>query len=383
MLDFTSSLYLGFRHPTKTLRSWPSLTMGIPAALKPVTGAGPVARELAALMGCESGTLGPSTFHLFWDLFGMLAEDGVALYLDSGAYPIVRWGVERAAARGIPVRHFRHYDPEGPGRLLKHVRHRHLRPIVVTDGLCPFSGKPAPLKAYLKAARAHGGLLILDDSQALGILGYEAGSGIPYGWGGGGTLRYSGVSGPDIVVVSSLAKGFGVPMAVLAGSKKMVRNFEERSETRVHCSPPSLVDIQAARHAMALNRQHGDSLRQHLAQLVHYFRRRLTQAGIFVEGGKFPVQTLVPEYDAPKLYESLRRRGIKTVLRSERHRQEGERPRLSFILNARHQFSHLCHASDCLISLLQNSSNLLAKMSIYRLNRDGNKPQVWLSRQLQ
>src|SRR5439155_11477129 len=41
-----------------------------------------------------------------------------------------------------------------------------------------------------------------------------------------GSLRVHQVGGPDIVVVSSLAKGFGVPMASVAGGEELVSRFE-------------------------------------------------------------------------------------------------------------------------------------------------------------
>ena len=88
MLDFTSALYLGMRHPIGALLPWVQFTTGMPAALGDPPGAGVVAQGLAELVGCEDAVLGPSTLHLVWDLFGMLAGDDVTIYLDSGTYPI-------------------------------------------------------------------------------------------------------------------------------------------------------------------------------------------------------------------------------------------------------------------------------------------------------
>ena len=67
MIDFTSALYLGLHHPSWALRQWSQFTTGVPAALASPPDAQVVAKELAALQGCEWGLLGPSTLHLFWD----------------------------------------------------------------------------------------------------------------------------------------------------------------------------------------------------------------------------------------------------------------------------------------------------------------------------
>ena len=96
MLDFTSVLYLGIRHAHHTLRPWAQLTTGRPAALEPAPEAVAVAQDLAQLLGCERAVLAPSTLHLYWDLFDVLANDRIAIYADAGIYPIARWGIERA-----------------------------------------------------------------------------------------------------------------------------------------------------------------------------------------------------------------------------------------------------------------------------------------------
>ncbi|HXH97129.1 MAG TPA: hypothetical protein VNH40_07965, partial [Gaiellaceae bacterium] len=123
MLDFASALYLGFGHPSGTFRSWPRLTTGVPAALGDPPGAGELGRRLAALTRCEAGVVAPSTLHLFFDLVEGLRPAHGALYLGAGAYPIARWGVERAAAHGAPVRTFRDRDPDHLDALLRRSRH--------------------------------------------------------------------------------------------------------------------------------------------------------------------------------------------------------------------------------------------------------------------
>jgi 8-amino-7-oxononanoate synthase len=176
---------------------------------------------------------------------------------------------------------------------------------------------------------------VLDDTQALGLLGHAPGPNAPYGLGGGGSLRWSRVNGPDVLLISSLAKGFGVPVAVLSGRADVVRWFEEKSDTRVHCSPPSIAAIHAAARALAVNEKRGDSLRLRLAHLVRYFRQRLIESGFRAIGGLFPVQTLgsVPGLSAVTLHERLLRLGVRTVLRNG---HAGSVPQLTFVLTARH-----------------------------------------------
>ena len=335
MLDFTSALYLGLRHPTRSLPTWSKFTTGVPAALAEPPASEQVADRLARLQTCEHGILGTSTFHLFWGLFGMFKRRSAKVYVDAGLYPIARWGVERAAARGTPVREFAHYDPEAFRNWLKRDKQTRLRPALVTDGFCPDCGRPAPLSEYLESLRACGGRLIVDDTQALGVFGRSPAPDAPFGRGGGGMLPHLQVGGPDVMTISSLAKAFGVPVAVLSGSRSAVQRFEANSETRIHCSPPSVPVIRAAEHALSLNRKYGDGLRLRLASLVKYFRHGAQSAGFRFTGGIFPVQTLAPISAAVtgRLHQRLLRQGVRAVLRRS---LDGRSDRLSFVITARH-----------------------------------------------
>jgi 8-amino-7-oxononanoate synthase len=361
MLDFTSALYLGMRHPSRALQPWAQLTAGRPAAMCERSEQTAAAAALAGLMGCEAAQLGASTLHLFWDLGGMLSRDSV-IYLDAGTYAVGRWGAQRAAARGIPVKLLPHYDPAALERLMARAPSRRThaaRPVVVADGFCPGCGAPAPVADYARLVGQRGGLLVLDDTQALGMLGHGPCTQAPLGREGGGSLRFHGVADPHVVLISSLAKAFGAPLAVLAGSTAMVRGFAARSETRVHTSPPSVAAVRAAQHALAVNREHGERLRQHLARLTRGLRSRLAASGHRCSGGAFPVQTLRPPpgIGAESLYEGLLAQDVRTVLHRAR---AGAEARISFLLTARHAMHDIERAARAVqhVSGMHHSGHL-------------------------
>jgi 8-amino-7-oxononanoate synthase len=334
--DFTRALYLGMRHPWRSLPPWDAFTTGAPDALRPVPGAPGIAAELAGLQGCAEGVLAPSTLHLFWDLFVVLGPERTALFLDDGSYAVARWGVERAAARGASVHRFAHHDTGALRRALARHGGAGRTPVVVADGWSPLAGGAAPLAEYRAAVREHGGLLVLDDTQALGVLGARPSPAGPWGAGGGGSLPWSGTAGDDVLAASSLAKGFGVPVAVLSAGPALAARFRERAETRVHCSPPSEAVVHAAARALALNRAAGDRLRLRLLDRVRRFRRRLAEQGIAARGGDFPVQTLhtADASAALELDRGVRRRGVRAVLLSPP--RGGGGPRLCFLITAAH-----------------------------------------------
>jgi 8-amino-7-oxononanoate synthase len=348
MLDFTSALYLGLRHASGSLAAWDALTGGRPATLVETDGAAAVAQRAARLTGCEAGLLLPSTLHLFFDLFSSLPR-GSTCYVDAGVYPVARWGVEHAASRGHRVRTFAHFDAAHLEHLLARDARAGFHPIVVTDGFCPGCGLRAPLNSLLAGLRRYEGTLVIDDTQALGIFGERCDAPATalhapaFGCGGGGSLRACGANGPDIVLASSLAKAFGVPVAMLAGSREFVAHFARHSATRMHCSPPSVAVVRAAERALDVNVARGDALRARLARHVRHFREIAGSACSSIRGNLFPVQTLgcggaVGE-DAVRLHHALATAGVRTVLQSPRD------PRVSFLFSSSHSEADVEHAA--------------------------------------
>ncbi|MBB3660007.1 8-amino-7-oxononanoate synthase [Rhizobium sp. BK650] len=339
MPDFTSALYLGLTHGHGSLKPWSQLTTGRPAALGFSREAADLECALADFLGCGAVAIGPSTFHLFWDLFDMFADKDIAVHVDSGAYPIARWAVGSVCARGAPQLMFRSHDRNALQASLAR-RPAGSRPLVLVDGLNPLTGQPAPLPDYLDLVRRMKGWLVLDDTQAIGIFGKNPCCDRPLGSGGAGTPAWFGLSDARLIRVASLAKGFGVPLALIGGSRAFIERFKAMSKTRVHCSPPSQADLAATRRALIVNSRHGETLRRRLIQVISLFRQGLSRLGLTAGGGYFPVQTLILPgcISAARLHTALECLGVATVLHRARR---GGQALVSFVLNAGHRFADI------------------------------------------
>jgi 8-amino-7-oxononanoate synthase len=314
-IDFRSSLYLGMRHPNGDLQSWQRLTTGGPALLNEPPINREIARKVAALQGMEHGILAPSTLHLWLDFFQAIDRNTVLL-IDEQAYPLMDWISRLATGRGIKVLNF----PTQQIAKLRLLLQMHVQPgqvpFILCDGWNPISGQASPLRQYLDLLRPFRGYLVVDDTQALGILGKNADSGCPLGYGGRGTLAWQGISSPYIVSICSLAKGFGVPVAVMSGASAFIQPFEQKSLSRIHCSQVSAPLAAAALNALQHNGREGDRKRAYLYRLINHFKKVVQPIGIELRGGIFPVQTLkLPTTQlAMDLFGFLQKNGFSALL---------------------------------------------------------------------
>lgn len=291
--------------------------------------------------------LAASTLHAFHDLFGMLAQQRACFLFHEDAYPIAR------LAAGVQAR-VETFGKRG-GKSLSEVIERagNAQPVIVTDGFLPSRGVRVPLARYMQCVAERRGLLVIDDTQALGIFGSQPEPAAPFGKGGGGSLRYSNIGGANIVVVSSLAKAFGTPVAMIAGSGEMMTRVASNSFTRVHCSPPSAAVIAAASRALEVNRLYGNAIRDRLARRVAHLRCGLAQLQLLQVPGLFPVQPIRTRrfQDAGALHELLLKSGVRTVLARVSGTDDVQ---LHFIVTARHRIAEIDLALTFLARALEN-----------------------------
>lgn len=361
-MNFTRALYLGLTHQSEHLR-WTQLTTGTPAAVNLTAQARAAAEAFAALVGCERAVAMTSSLHAFVDLFGSIARAPSVVIHDECLYPVARWAIERVERRRGRVLSFRHHDAEALEQKLVQAR-----PLlsarqscwVVSDGYCPGCAEPAPLRAYATLAERYGGRLMIDDTQSVGLLGRAPSAAAPYGLGGGGSLARWGLCGADVVVVASLAKAFGAPLAMVAGRGSFVDAFVRDSEALVHCSPPSEANLAAALRALAINERQGDALRARLAARVRTFRRALRSHGFTVHGGLFPVQRVAMKSAAAAtaLQAALGRHGIEAVVHRVRCTQGVS---LAFIVTAGHGEADLRDAASALAAAARGCRELDTK----------------------
>lgn len=315
MLDFTSSLFLDWRHRQITAPGEPSLTSGRPAAMHECPQARALAARVARSQGTDAGVVHRSALHGLIDTIDLAATRAGVVLLDRAAYPTAFTAAAGVAARGIALGTYRHHDVADLDRAADAFAGP---PVVITDGWCGGCGRPAPLPELEHVTAARGGMLIVDDTQALGVIGSGATAKCPFGQGGGGTYRWLGATPRHAVLVASLAKAYGAPLAVTTGPTAFIHRLGGHG-SRWQASPPTTVDLTAA--TRATTDTHGNTRRRHLlTRLVVQLRAGLRAVGLPVIGLPFPLVSVALTWPdgAARVHRRLARIGVQTLLITSR-----------------------------------------------------------------
>lgn len=339
MLDFTSAAYLGLRHGADRLSAWPAIALSQPASLHEPPLLVQVGRAVARLQGAEDGVAGPSSLVLAMDALGPALPDAPCRVLvDAGCYPVLRWAAMQQGLRPLEVGH---HAPLALMHTLRTVAPG-MRPILATDGLCMGCGRTAPLGAYASIVAERGGFVLVDDTQALGLLG-PVGAGTPA----------AGAPYGSLLRLASLSKAFNVPIAVLAGSRASIARFRDASASRLYCGPPSIPNALAAMRAVMLNARIGGRLRDALGRRIALFRTACAAFGVALGTGKLPVQTVVGAAgDAATLVARLAASGLRAFASRSFHDDTAQ---LRLIITVAHQPSELWLAARLLRDVLRTS----------------------------
>ena len=149
---------------------------------------------LARRTGAQAGLVFSSGYLANLGAVGVLAGPGTLVVSDAGNHASLIDACRLSRAQVVVVPHG---DPDAVAATL--ARHRGPS-LVVTDAVFSVDGALAPLPDLLRVVRRAGGLLLVDEAHALGVLGA----------GGGGACVAAGLQdAPELVRTVTLSKSLG------------------------------------------------------------------------------------------------------------------------------------------------------------------------------
>lgn len=193
-------------------------------------------------------------------LQGLAARGHELAVLDADAHPSL---VAGATLAGLQCFDYGAGDVTRAVALLD--RHAHLRPLVLTDGVFGFHGRLAPIPELLRHL-PEGGLLVVDDSHGVGVLGER----------GRGALEIFGAPLENVVITSSLAKALGASGGFIAGSFEVIESIRRGAEAFTATSalaPSAAAAALAALARLEAEPERLERLRANTGQLHRTARR--------------------------------------------------------------------------------------------------------------
>src|SRR5690606_21416068 len=109
---------------------------------------------IAAFFGTEAAWLLPSGWAGASVLVQTFAAEHDRLFVDADAHYALR---DEARLSGLPIESIAHADAAALGERLRATLRARERPLVLTDGVFPISGRVAPLDEYARVLGEHPG----------------------------------------------------------------------------------------------------------------------------------------------------------------------------------------------------------------------------------
>lgn len=279
-LSFASANYLSMELPCTCHGSQlgKRRSLGMPAWLARDRESVCLERELAKWLGTEDALLAKSAAHSLIDLMQIAAQRGDEVFVNPASYVLTRLAAR--TLRRVPrvLQGSQHYNGIRSGS-----RTRLPCPggLVFCDGWS-LRGALPPLHDVVTECERTGRWLVVDDTQALGVLGDRLSGGGNFEWGrhGTGTLGHLGIGSHRVVTVGSLAKGFGVPLAFVAGARRLLDALRNEGPLYRASSPPELPLVRAARAALVQNSASGEQLRARLRNASAAFQSAAKTVGV-------------------------------------------------------------------------------------------------------
>lgn len=256
--------------------------------------------EAARFFGTESAWLLPSGWLGATVLLEAHGRAGDRLFLDREAHFALH---EAARLGGWPRAEFEPLDPESLRARLAAVLRPGERPVVLTDGVFPVSGRVAPLAAYTEVLRGFGeALLVVDDAHGFGVLGA----------GGRGSLEQQGLwNRAGVLVTGTASKALGGYGGLLTGTAEEVRRLQAGSNLFAGSTPLPAPVAAATAAALRIAREE-PGLREQLARNIRLVREGLRDLGLPVEDLPTPIIPIVLTDGAAMqgLHDRLREDGV-------------------------------------------------------------------------
>jgi 8-amino-7-oxononanoate synthase len=251
-----------------------ALSQQLPAALGAIEAPFEDAEAaIASACGTESSVYFASGYLTGAVAIASLDKPYDVIFIDEGAHYNL---VDAARSTQKPVHFFRHADPNSFSELARKVLRPGQRPLLMTDGIFPTTGRLSPLADYARMLEHYDGQMIVDESHAFGVVG-------PQGRGAAAHHKLSHCT----TIGSTLSKAYCAHGGFIACSSLAAHQARTRPPVRGANAGSPLIAA-AATGALKYAAGHPE-IRDTLRHRAAYLRTRLRAKGIDIIESPAPV----------------------------------------------------------------------------------------------
>ena len=282
VLNFCANNYLGFAdHPAVVAAARDALdTWGFGmASVRFICGTQTqhraLERRLSEFLGTDDSILYSSCFDANGGVFEVLFGSEDAIISDELNHASIIDGVRLSKAARYRYRNADLADLAAQLEAASGAR----RKVIVTDGVFSMDGSLAPLPGICDLAEAHGALVFVDDSHAVGFVGE----------GGRGTPEHFGVGDRVDIYTGTLGKALGgASGGYVSSHAEVVALLRQRSRPYLFSNSVAPSVVAGSLAALDLVASSSDA-RQQLRDNTALFRELMTDAGFDLLPGEHPI----------------------------------------------------------------------------------------------
>ena len=282
VLNFCANNYLGFAdHPAVVAAARDALdTWGFGmASVRFICGTQTqhraLERRLSEFLGTDDSILYSSCFDANGGVFEVLFGSEDAIISDELNHASIIDGVRLSKAARYRYRNADLTDLAAQLKAASGAR----RKVIVTDGVFSMDGSLAPLPGICDLAEAHGALVFVDDSHAVGFVGE----------GGRGTPEHFGVGDRVDIYTGTLGKALGgASGGYVSSHAEVVALLRQRSRPYLFSNSVAPSVVAGSLAALDLVASSSDA-RQQLRDNTALFRELMTDAGFDLLPGEHPI----------------------------------------------------------------------------------------------
>ena len=179
------------------------------------------------------------------------------------------------------MQRYQHSDLADLERRLNKSKAR--RKLIVTDGVFSMDGDQALLPDLAALAKAYDAWLMVDDAHGFGCIGE----------GGRGSASHWQLSMEELpVLVGTLGKAFGTAGAFVAGSEVLIETLIQFARPYIYTTaiPPAIAEVSCTSLKLL---EVENWRREHLSELITFFRDGCKALGLPVMESKIPIQPIL------------------------------------------------------------------------------------------